>query len=46
MNAYFYKMHIILLVYKKVYFNTNDFDYCISSFCVSLLYDFKDIFFW
>ena len=44
MNAYFYKMHIILLVYKKVYFNTNDFDYCISSVCVSLLYDFKDIF--
>jgi hypothetical protein len=35
---------MILLVYKKSYFNTNDLDYCIPSVCVSLLQDFKDIF--
>ena len=43
-NAYFYDMHMILLVYKKTYFNINDFDYYIHIFCVSLLHDFKDIF--
>ena len=35
---------MILLVYKKAYFNTNDLNYCIPSVYVSLLYNFKDIF--
>ena len=30
-NDYFSDMPMILLVYKKVYFNTNDLDYCLSS---------------
>jgi len=37
-------MPMILLVYKEAYFNTNERDPYISSVCVSLLRDYKDIF--
>ena len=37
-------MLMILLIYKKIYFNANDLNHCISSFCVFLLYNLKDIF--
>jgi len=30
-NDYFSDMPMILLVYKKAYFNTNDLDHCLSS---------------
>ena len=33
-NAYFSYMLIILLVYKETYFNTNDLNHYIFSFCV------------
>ena len=35
---------IILLVYKKLYFNTNKLDPSIPSVCVSLLQEFDDMF--
>jgi hypothetical protein len=35
---------MILLVYKEIYFNTNKFDHCIPSVCVSLLQDYMNIF--
>jgi len=31
------------MIYKKIYFNTNDLYHYISSFCVFLLYNLKDI---
>jgi hypothetical protein len=37
-------MPMILLMYKKTYFNTNNLDHYISSVCVSVFHDFKDIF--
>jgi hypothetical protein len=37
-------MLIILLVYKKKYFNINYLDHCLFSVYVFLLQDFKDIF--
>jgi hypothetical protein len=37
-------MLIILLVYKKTYFNTNKIDPCIPSVCISLLQNYKEIF--
>ena len=37
-------MIMILLVYKKIYFNTNELDPCIPSICVSLLHGYEDIF--
>jgi len=36
-NAYFYNMHMILLVYKEAYFNIKDLDHYIPIICVSLL---------
>ena len=35
--VYFSDMPIILLVFKEVYFNTNELNHCIVSVCVSLL---------
>jgi hypothetical protein len=43
-NAYFSDMSMILLLYKDVYFNTNDLDRCLPIIFVSLLHGFKDIF--
>jgi len=43
-NVYFSSMPLILFMYNKAYFNTNELDLCISSVCVSLLQDYKDIF--
>jgi hypothetical protein len=40
-NVYFPDMPIILLMYKKTYFNTNDLNHCIPSVYVFLLQDFK-----
>ena len=37
-------MIMILLVYKKIYFNTNGLEPCIPSICVSLLHGYEDIF--
>jgi hypothetical protein len=37
-------MPMILLLYKKVYFNTNELDLCIFSIYVTLLQKFKDVF--
>jgi hypothetical protein len=31
-------------VHKKVYFNTNDLDYVVSSAAISLLQEFDDVF--
>jgi len=35
---------MILLMYKNVYFNTNNFDHVMHSIVVSLLHDFEDVF--
>jgi hypothetical protein len=35
---------MILLLYKKTYFNAHDLDHCLSSVCVFILQDFKNIF--
>jgi hypothetical protein len=35
---------MIVLVYKKTYFNTNDLDYVVSSVAISLLQEFDDVF--
>ena len=35
---------MILLLYKKVYFNTNELDSCVLSIYVTLLQKFKDVF--
>jgi hypothetical protein len=35
---------MIVLMYKKTYFNTNDLDYVISSVAISLLQEFDDVF--
>ena len=35
--AYFTNKSIILLVYKKAYFNTNDLDHIVPSVAISLL---------
>ena len=35
---------MIVLVYKEVYFNDNDLDYCVPNMVVSLLQEFKDVF--
>jgi hypothetical protein len=35
---------MILLVYKKAYFNTNDLDYIVPSVAISLLQEFEDVF--
>jgi hypothetical protein len=43
-NVYFSNMPLILFMYNKTYFNTNELDLCISSICVFLLQDYKDIF--
>jgi len=43
-NAYFSDMPMIILLYKDVYFNTNDLDCCLPSIFVSLLQGFKNIF--
>ena len=37
-------MPMILLMYKNTYFNTNNLDHYISSVCVFVFHDFKDIF--
>jgi len=37
-------MPMILLLYKKVYFNTNELDSCVLSIYVTLLQKFKDVF--
>jgi hypothetical protein len=39
-RIYFFDMPIILLMYKKAYFNTNNIDYFIPSVVISLLHDF------
>jgi len=41
-NTYFSDMPIILLVSKKIYFNTNILDFFIPSVAIFLLYDFED----
>jgi hypothetical protein len=43
-NVYFSNMPVILLVYTIIYFNITELDTCIPSVCVSLLWDYKDIF--
>ena len=35
---------MILLMYKKAYFNTNDLDFAIPSVVVSLMQEFDDVF--
>jgi len=35
---------MILLVYKKVYFNVNNLDHVVPGVAISLLQDFKDVF--
>jgi hypothetical protein len=43
-SAFFTNKPMILLVYKKAYFNTNDLDYAIPSVAVSLMQEFDDVF--
>jgi hypothetical protein len=42
--VFFTNKPMILLVYKKAYFNTNYLDYAIPSMVVSLLQEFDDVF--
>jgi hypothetical protein len=35
---------MIVFVYKKTYFNTNDLDYVVFSVAISLLQEFNDVF--
>ena len=39
---FFFDMPMILLLYKKIYFNTNNLDSFISNVVISLLQDFED----
>lgn len=41
-NVYFSNMPKILLIYKEVYFNINNFNSFISSVVISLLQNFED----
>jgi len=41
---YYANKPMIVLVYKKTYFNTNDLDYVVSSVAISLLQEFDDVF--
>jgi len=41
-SAYFSNMHVISLVYKETYFNTNNLDSFIPSVAISLLQDFEN----
>ncbi|KAL3582921.1 hypothetical protein D5086_017253 [Populus alba] len=43
-SAFFTNKPMILLVYKEVYFNTNDLDYIVPSVAISLLQEFDDVF--
>jgi hypothetical protein len=43
-SAFFTNKPMILLVYKEVYFNSNDLDSVISSVAVSLLQGFDEVF--
>ena len=43
-SAFFTNKPMILLVYKKAYFNTNDFDHIVPSVAISLLQEFDDVF--
>jgi hypothetical protein len=38
-------MPMILLLYKKSYFNTNKLDFYVSRVCVSLLQEFNGVFY-
>ena len=41
-SVYFSDIPMILLMYKKTYFNTNNIDYFIPSVVISLLHVFED----
>jgi len=43
-SAFFTNKPMILLVYKKGYFNTNDFDHIVPSVAIFLLQEFDDVF--
>jgi hypothetical protein len=43
-NVYFSNLLMILLMYKKTYFNINDLDHYLPSIYVSLLQNLKNIF--
>ena len=43
-SAFFTNKPMILLVYKKAYCNTNDFDHIVPSVAISLLQEFDDVF--
>jgi hypothetical protein len=43
-SVFFTNKPMIVLVYKKVYFNTNDLNHVVPSVIVSLLQEFEDVF--
>jgi len=43
-SAFFTNKPMILLVYKKAYCNTNDFDHIVPSVAIALLQEFDDVF--
>ena len=43
-HAYFFELPMILLVYKKAYFNSDNLDSCVPCVVKVLLQEFEDVF--